>query len=207
MPQLIKPDRDLTICPLCASEMHMQPPGAQSPTRCPHCEYLEPAGSAHLVTYLQRIMSEYCHKNGLSNAEIDNRDVPLSICFKGNVFLTHFINRGNELSAHIFPNQSQNKPLFTTHHDNEGLFNTRVVTTDADFSGLGKSLLWFVHSVHETLDISQSLNATHSNSVLNLAFHPHHNRQLLAQMPGSVLNEIAMANAQRPAQSGGIKLG
>ncbi len=211
MPGLIKPDRDLTLCPLCTSELEVQPPGAQSPTRCPKCEYLEPAGSAHLVTYLQRIMSEYCQKIGLSKAEIDDRDVPLDFCFKGNVFLSHFVTRGNELSAHIFPGQGFGNPLFTTRHDSNGLFDIRVVTTGSDPATLGKSLLWLVHSVHETLELSKSLNPAHSNSVLSLAFHPNHNQSLLSQMPGSALSDIVIpktiTTTQLTSDPGGLKHG
>jgi hypothetical protein len=212
MPKLIKPDSDLTLCPLCASTLVLQPPEAQSPTRCPSCEYTEPAGSAHVVTFLHRFMGQYCQGIGLEKAQIDERDVPLGFCFKGNVFLAYFVTRGNELAHNILPNRvfsnQSTSPLFTTVPDNNGLFNTRVTTTHANVSSLGQSLVWFVQSVHDTLDISKSLNPAHNQRVLSLAFHPSHDRTLLNQMPGSAISDfIPPKPQQRASHNRGIKHG
>jgi hypothetical protein len=96
MTKQIIPAAFLEYCPQCNGKLNLKNVIGGRPTTCPDCDYIEPGGSAVVVTFVSAVMCEYASNLGIDT--IFSGDIPLERhqAFHGEVLLPALIERAHD---------------------------------------------------------------------------------------------------------------
>jgi len=128
---------------------------SESDSTC-KCGYTEPAGSAHFITFITEVITEYVKSEGIvalevGNGKISNISSALSSNFLLPAVLINSIQKAGILSVAL-----ADLPL-TTVDDEKGYYKKRVVTTSSRIANPASILI----SLGET--VSSALNTSMKN--------------------------------------------
>jgi len=117
------------------------------------CGYSEPAGSAHLITFITETLTEYVKSEGITSIEvgsgnIGNIDSALSANFLLPAVLINAVQKCAMLSGAL-----ADIPL-TTVNDEKGFYKKRVVTTSSKIANPGHILINLGETVSAALNTS-----------------------------------------------------
>ena len=142
----ITPSSSLMYCPVCGEPLHIEKMFSEKDSLCIKCDYKEPAGSAHFVTFTSEVLSNFLKnlnvkKISIADVETNNFSGVLDSL---SVLPALLVNA--RLNTKHIGSDFNNLPL-TTIEDKEGYYHRRVITTTSNitnpaliFSALAETL-------------------------------------------------------------------
>ena len=130
---VITPSLCLMYCPICEEKLNIQKMFSSSNSTCSQCDYNEPAGSAHFVTFIIEVLSNFIKNIGvkyISIGEVKTTDFK-AVLDSSSLLTAILINaklNTKYISAHF------NQIPLATVVDNNGYYKKRVISTSSNIS-------------------------------------------------------------------------
>lgn len=153
---IITPSLSLLYCPSCNERLTIEPMFSETNTSCSTCGYTEPAGSAHFVTFITEVLSQFLKNLGVEEVVIgDASTSDLRAAVDAQAILPAILVNA-KLNTTTIGNGFNNIPL-TTVHDENAFYQRRVVTNTSS-----------IHNPSIAIStLSETLFAAHKMSIKN----------------------------------------
>lgn len=89
----ITPSAYLEYCPLCEAKLDLHNVIGGTPTTCTKCEYIEPGGSAVVVTFISECMAVYANNSGVESIYIGDKSLTSKQAMSGDVYLPMLVEK------------------------------------------------------------------------------------------------------------------
>jgi hypothetical protein len=133
------------------------------------CGYSEPAGSAHMMTFITEVITEYIKSEGITSVEIgdgsiSNINLALASHFLLPAIFINAIRKSSDLSAKL-----TDIPL-TTVDDINGFYKKRVITTSSKIYNPALIILCLGETVSSAIKVSMENEVYAQKKVLCLDY-------------------------------------
>lgn len=136
---IITPSNILTTCPNCQAKLILQKMFSEIDTQCPKCNYVEPAGSAHFVTFITQVLTEFLTTFGVKSLSLAGSDIPsIEGALQANSLLPAIVINAHINSKHC--GTALSSLNLTTVDDDSGFYKKRVITNSSQIRSPGLSI-------------------------------------------------------------------
>jgi len=168
----ITPSALLTRCPNCNAVLNIKEKIGDGSSICTNCEYSEPAGSGHIVTFLASCLTEYSLMHDVDTAFIQDYKFPIRSCMEGNGLLPVLVERARhiQITSGYADMPGMSLP-FKMVDDIKGPLQMRVVYTGGDLN-IATALSFLCETIHEAMLLTQAKSTKHYNNQICLDYLP-----------------------------------
>jgi hypothetical protein len=164
----IKVDHKLTKCPICGAELNYGSLNTKIATTCHSCNYYEKAGSLHILTFMSKVVSEYCTLNNITSWKFKDQIVDIEDGMSARALLPLLTMRSNELSTQnqALAPLSTSEPFFHCVKDTSSWLGVRTtINSNITYSNrdevlflISQEIIKITSVVTESLDMAKTLN-------------------------------------------------
>lgn len=164
---IISPALSLMYCPNCGEKLLLEPMFSKQNSTCSACGYSEPAGSAHLVTFVSKVLSQFIQNLGVSEiviGETATKDF-------GGVLESHAILPAILVNAKLNTKNigsGFNSIPLTTVIDKNGYYQRRVTTTSSEIRNPGVIIATLAETLYSAYSMSKEMSNSAQNRILDL---------------------------------------
>ncbi|MGP4943195.1 hypothetical protein ACTXI5_08545 [Pseudoalteromonas nigrifaciens] len=163
-------------------------------TTCSSCDYKEPAGSAHFVTFIAEALNRFLKNLGVQKIAVGNVETDdfLSVLDAKSILPALLVNA--KLNTKSIGSEFNSIPL-TTVDDHEAFYKRRVVTTSSAIRNPSIAISALAETLYSTHQLTIELSKSNSKSLIDLNLlspvSAAHEQSILA----FALNESALSSA------------
>lgn len=164
---LITPSLCLMYCPTCGEQLFIRNMFSSKDTTCSACDYKEPAGSAHFVTFTSEVLSRFLKKLGVEKIAIGNVETDnfLSVLDAHSILPALLINA--KLNTKTIGSDFNSIPL-TTVPDENAYYKRRVITTSSAITNPAVAITALAETLYSTHKLTVELSSKKSKRLINL---------------------------------------
>lgn len=161
MTKKIIPSAYLEYCPLCGQKLKLNNEIGGRPTKCEHCDFIEPGGAAAAITFISSVMSNYAEERGIDTIYAEDTPLTTTQAFHGETFLPMLVEKAyqirfaNGMSGDAVIDQIGIMPIKCDH----SAFGQRVAMTVQDIN-ISQTLYELINAFEEWVSLSKELKLT-----------------------------------------------
>lgn len=164
---LITPSLCLMFCPVCSEQLFIENMFSPRDTVCSSCEYKEPAGSAHFVTFTSEVLGRFLKSVGVEKILIGDTETSdfSSVLNAQSILPALLVNA--KLNTKSIGSGFNSIPL-TTVEDQGAFYKRRVISTTSEITNPSISIVALAETLFSAHKLTMELSGSKSKSLINL---------------------------------------
>lgn len=164
---IITPSLSLLYCPRCSEKLDIEPMFSHKETSCSKCGYTEPAGSAHFVTFVSEVLTQFMRNLGIEEVTIgDASTKDLRGAVDAQAILPALVVNA-KLNTKTIGKGFNNIPL-TTVQDKNAFYQRRVITNSNNISNPSIAISTLSETLYSAHQMSINLSPNKTKKIIDL---------------------------------------